>query len=118
MLMASPGSLSLVVSWRHAVQPPCIYNCTSVSLPCVPAVLLLYFLCDSGGLHGAEWGNCSKQVGVLPCAGRDLDLRQCYKIVQSHGGYDAATSQKLWRRIAKKLGVDTDVITNASYVLK
>lgn len=54
---------------------------------------------------------------MLP-VGRDLDLRVYYKIVQSHGGYDAATSQKLWRKIAIKLGIDTDVITNASYVLK
>jgi hypothetical protein len=51
-------------------------------------------------------------------AGRELDLRQFYRIVQSYGGYETSTSERHWYKIAKKLGIDTTVITNASFVLR
>ena len=38
--------------------------------------------------------------------------------VQEFGGYEAATGQRKFSSIAKKLGIDTNIITNAGYLLK
>ena len=51
-------------------------------------------------------------------AGRDFNLREFYEAVQEFGGYEAASAQRKFSSIAKKLGIDTNVITNAGYLLK
>ena len=59
---------------------------------------------------------CSRSSWVS--AGRDFNLRDFYEAVQEFGGYEAASAQRKFSSIAKKLGIDTTIITNAGYLLK
>ena len=59
---------------------------------------------------------CSRSTRVT--AGRDFNLREFYKAVQDFGGYEAASAHRKFSSIAKKLGIDTNIITNAGYLLK
>ncbi len=63
-------------------------------------------------------GGRAHASAAVVCAGVDLNLQQLYKVVQTHGGFEATISNKCWGKVATKLGIDKSAHTNASFVLK
>ena len=55
----------------------------------------------------------------LPClAGRDLNLKQLYKAVQSFGGFASCVASRSFAKVTTKLGIDKTAMTNASFLLR
>ena len=50
--------------------------------------------------------------------GRELNLKRLWQEVQMFGGFATTTEGKLWARVATKLGIDINALTNASSIVK
>ncbi|CAL5229957.1 g13386 [Coccomyxa viridis] len=58
-------------------------------------------------------------LGKAPTvAGRDLNLKQLYRAVQSFGGFASCVANRSFAKVTTKLGIDKTAMTNASFLLR
>ena len=76
-------------------------------------------ICLSPAIHDEELFNMlSKSLIVMADIGKPLDIQGLWREVQAVGGYQQCTSGNKWIQIARNLGIDTGISTNASYLLR
>ncbi|KFM23014.1 hypothetical protein F751_0372 [Auxenochlorella protothecoides] len=64
------------------------------------------------------WVDLGYRNGGLTLAGKEVQLRDLWDMVQGAGGFAAVCSTRKWTSVAIALGADTSRLTNASHVVK